>query len=148
MEKCSDTILITVTRENLWTWRTTCPDVTLYIRDSTWLSLGSNPDFKSERSASKRLGHKAFRAHAMQAYRDSRSTAPLILNLGITWSRAINFTSRQLKGRFTIYGTTRYDTTKSEVHSHLPAMTDRIFSSNPNDSLCLFLSLPVGDRLL
>jgi hypothetical protein len=49
-------------------------------------------------------------------------------------------------GRFPSYGTARHDTIKASVHPHLPAVTDRIFSSNANDGVCPSLSLHVGNK--
>jgi hypothetical protein len=47
----------------------------------------------------------------------------------------------------TRHDTTLDDTTKARVNSHIPAVRQNTFS-NPNDSLCWSLPLPVGDRLL
>jgi hypothetical protein len=49
-----------------------------------------------------------------------------------------------LKGRFTLYGTTRHNTRKTSLYSHLPAVTEKIFSSNSKRQsffcLCRYLS--------
>jgi hypothetical protein len=85
----------------------------------------------------------------------------------VTWDRLLQFSTSQhisqdslqilsphlrsihiIRYDTTRHDTTRHDTTHARLHSHLPAMTDRIFSSHSKDTLCLSLSLLVGDRPL